>query len=234
MKRLLVVAVSAGAALATLTACGDAAASGSGSKVALTAGDTSCQLASTTMAAGPVTFAVTNSGSSTTEVYVYGQEGSAYTKIVGEVENIGPGTSRDLSATLAGGSYEVACKPGQKGDGIRTRITVTGAAAAGSASASSSPGYDREFELATDGTTITGVPVTAKAGERVEFALRNNAKAARNFEVKDPTGAVRGEAKDVAPGAEGPLVIALDKPGTWTLIVEGAGVADVTAALTVA
>ena len=136
-----------GALAPLLVACGGGDA-GSGSGPAppsrSTAADDSCDVDRTELEAGAVTFAVTNKGSSTTEVYVYGEEDGAYTRVVGEVENIGPGTSRDLEVDLAGGSYEVACKPGQTGDGIRTPITVSGD---GPACASEESAYDREIEL---------------------------------------------------------------------------------------
>ena len=45
---------------------------------------------------------------------------------MGEVENIGPGLSRDLHVELPAGTYETACKPGMIGDGIRGAFTVTG------------------------------------------------------------------------------------------------------------
>ncbi len=81
-----------------------------------------CTVAETNLDAGTAKFNVSNEGDDVTEVYVYG-DGD---EIKGEVENIGPGTSRTFSVDLVAGSYEVACKPGMKGDGIRTPITVTG------------------------------------------------------------------------------------------------------------
>ena len=65
--------------------------------------------------------AVKNNGNKVTEVYIY--EGK---RIVTEKENIGPGTSYKLTSSLKAGSYQVACKPGMTGDGIRTTIKVTG------------------------------------------------------------------------------------------------------------
>ena len=58
-------------------------------------------ISSNNLKAGSTVFAVTNKGSQVTEVYVYGKEGDSYSKVIAEVENIGPGTSRDLSATPA-------------------------------------------------------------------------------------------------------------------------------------
>lgn len=111
-------------ALLTVTLAGSlAACGGSPAKqtVAVTATDTACQVADTQLS-GPGTYAfkVTNKGDQTTEVYVYTRDGTK----VEEVEHIGPGTSRTLKAKLDVGDYQVACKPGEKGDGIRTDIHV--------------------------------------------------------------------------------------------------------------
>ncbi|MFI5529518.1 iron uptake system protein EfeO [Kitasatospora sp. NPDC051853] len=122
LAALLTVAV-AGVAL---TACTeqkkDVSADGT---VQVNATDSACELSKTTFAAGPVNFSVTNKGSKTTEVYVY----AADDKIVTERENIGPGTKATITAEIKAGEYEVACKPGMVGDGIRQKITVTGDAA---------------------------------------------------------------------------------------------------------
>lgn len=123
------------AALPLLAACassGGGPGSG-GSAVPVTAGDSRCDVARTDLQAGSTTFSVRNTGSSVTEVYVYGKDGDAFTKVVGEVENIGPGTSRELEVGLTAGTYELACKPGQRGDGIRSTLTVTGGSSAGAA-----------------------------------------------------------------------------------------------------
>lgn len=89
--------------------------------------DDACSLSTTTAAAGNVGFDVTNDGGAETEFYVYESDGK---KIVGEVENIGPGISRSLTVELEPGTYVTACKPGMTGEGIRAEFTVTEAAAA--------------------------------------------------------------------------------------------------------
>ncbi len=66
----------------------------------MTSTDTACELAATSAPAGSVTFEVTNDGSEATEFYVYEADG---TTIVGEVEGIGPGLTRDLAVTLERG-----------------------------------------------------------------------------------------------------------------------------------
>jgi iron uptake system component EfeO len=111
-------------ALATLslTACGKDS-SGSGTPT-VNATDSACKVSVTELKAGPTTFKVTNGGSKVTEFYVY----AAGDRIMGEVENIGPGLTRNLVVDLPKGKYQGACKPGMVGDGIRQTLTVTGKA----------------------------------------------------------------------------------------------------------
>lgn len=106
-------------------ATSSASASTSGGAINVTSTDTTCDVSTNTAKAGSTTFAVTNSGSQTTEVYVYGKEGETFSKVIAEVEHVGPGTARDFTADLTAGTYEIACKPGETGDGIRSTLTVT-------------------------------------------------------------------------------------------------------------
>ncbi len=127
MRPLLLAAPAALLALA-LTGCGteaDAAGSSAAPAVDVTAGDDSCALSRTALTAGKTVFRISNTGSRTTEVYVY--EG---TRIVTEKEDIAPGLDYELTAQLDAGSYEVACKPGGTGDGVRTPVTVAAATGA--------------------------------------------------------------------------------------------------------
>jgi iron uptake system component EfeO len=92
--------------------------------VAVAATDDACDVASSELPAGTHSFEVTNSGAQVTEFYVYA-EGD---RVMGEVENIAPGLTRELLVELPAGSYQTACKPGMVGDGIRADLTVTGEA----------------------------------------------------------------------------------------------------------
>jgi iron uptake system component EfeO len=124
--RLVVVGAAVAAALTSLAACGKdstSAASGGDDKIAVTATDTECKLARSDSTAGSVRFAVTNNGHKITEFYVYG-EGD---RVMGEVENIAPGVTRELLVDLEAGRYQTACKPGMSGKGLRNTFTVTGA-----------------------------------------------------------------------------------------------------------
>ena len=221
--------------VALLSGCGgaDGAADGSAAtEVAVAAADDSCSVAETDLPAGEITFAVSNEGSKVTEVYVYADSDGEFTKVVSEVENIGPGTSRDLRVDLAAGTYEVACKPGQTGDGIRTKITVAGEGGAAAAE-SEDEGYDRELELRVDESGLTGLEeAKATTGERIEFKLENSTDATRTLEVLDPAGEEVAEF-DVPAGEGGEAVVELAEAGTWTVKVEG-GPEELEAPLTVA
>ncbi len=116
LRPVAVVVVSLATVLA-LSAC----TSETGTTVAVTATDEACEVADTELSAGAYTFEVSNEGSQVTELYIYTAEG----KVVGEVENVGPGVTQELQVELEAGKYEAACKPGMTGDGIRTPLTVS-------------------------------------------------------------------------------------------------------------
>ncbi|MEU4540013.1 iron uptake system protein EfeO [Streptosporangium sp. NPDC023825] len=129
-------AIAAGVlALAGLTACsseptaptagagaGASAAPAKGGPVAVAATDTECKVAVTEVAAGTSTFSITNGGTKVTEFYVY----AAGDRVMGEVENIVPGLTREVIVELPAGSYQTACKPGMVGKGVRGPLKVTG------------------------------------------------------------------------------------------------------------
>ncbi|MGK4579446.1 iron uptake system protein EfeO [Kitasatospora sp. HPMI-4] len=111
------------AATAVLTGCTEKkGGADSADAIQVNASDDACELSKTSFPSGHVQLAVHNKGSKTTEVYVY----APGDRIVTERENIGPGTKVTINAEIKAGSYEVACKPGMVGDGIRQKITVTG------------------------------------------------------------------------------------------------------------
>lgn len=114
----------------TLAACGsdDAdkpAGTAAGGPITVKASDTACEIGRSTVDAGTTVFSITNGGKKATEFYVY----AAGDRVMGEVENIAPGLSRELHVELAAGTYETACKPGMTGKGIRAAFTVSGSAA---------------------------------------------------------------------------------------------------------
>jgi len=117
----------AAAAMLLLAGCTDNAAAprsatADGRTLSVQASDAACTLSATSAPSGTLTFTVTNTGSQVTEFYLLAADGL---RIVAEVENIGPGITRDLVLSAPAGDYISACKPGMVGDGIRAPFTVT-------------------------------------------------------------------------------------------------------------
>ena len=124
MRRPLGSALLVVAALAVLAGCSGSDDATAGTTIDVSSTAKACELSATTAKAGTVAFAVTNDGSAETEFYVKSKDGK---KIIGEVEDIGPGVTRTLKATLDEGTYTTSCKPGMKGAGISAPFTVTAA-----------------------------------------------------------------------------------------------------------
>jgi iron uptake system component EfeO len=116
MRLLILSALVAGA-----SACTQNHASSSAGAVQVASSTDACTLSATSAPSGNVVFEVTNKGSEVTEFYLLGADGL---RIVGEVENIGPGLTRNLVVRADAGDYVTACKPGMTGDGIRAPFTV--------------------------------------------------------------------------------------------------------------
>ncbi|MCU1544853.1 MAG: EfeM/EfeO family lipoprotein [Microbacteriaceae bacterium] len=91
--------------------------------LAVDSSSTDCAVSDTTAPSGNVVFTVKNSGDQVTEFYLLADDGL---RIVGEVENIGPGIERDLVVRAKPGDYYTICKPGMIGAGVgKTAFTVT-------------------------------------------------------------------------------------------------------------
>ncbi|WP_031097038.1 iron uptake system protein EfeO [Streptomyces sp. NRRL S-15] len=122
----VVTAVAVVAALTAVTGCAEKSDGKGDGAVQVVAKDDSCEVSSKKIPAGHVELAVENKGSKVTEVYVLFPDD----RIVTERENIGPGTKARITAEIKAGTYEIACKPGMKGKGIRQTVEVTGGKAA--------------------------------------------------------------------------------------------------------
>ncbi|AEY89034.1 MULTISPECIES: iron uptake system protein EfeO [Streptomyces] len=124
--RLTVTAAATAAALTALSACTAKSDAKDGDAIQVTAADSTCETSSTSVPAGQVTLKIENTGSKATEVEILFPDD----RIVSEKENIGPGTKYTLTAEVKAGSYEIACRPGMKGHGVRQKLTVTGGGSA--------------------------------------------------------------------------------------------------------
>jgi len=122
----VVTAVAAAAALTAVTACTAKSDAKDGDAIQVTAADSKCTTSAKSIPAGQVTLKIENTGSKATEVEILFPDD----RIVSEKENIGPGTKYTLTAEVKAGSYEIACRPGMKGHGVRQKLTVTGGSVA--------------------------------------------------------------------------------------------------------
>jgi iron uptake system component EfeO len=108
-----------------LTACTpNAPADGARSApLTVTSTEKDCAINAAEAPSGPMSFSVTNETDQVTEFYLLADDGL---RIVGEVENIGPGITRTLTVQARPGDYFTVCKPGMVGNGVgRKAFTVT-------------------------------------------------------------------------------------------------------------
>lgn len=123
-RRPFALVAAATVAVAVLSGCVQNTAPGSnGTTIHVDSTADECVLSATSAPSGSIVFSVANKGDAVTEFYVLAEDG---TSVVGEVENIGPGVSRDLVVDARPGTYFTVCKPGMVGDGVgRAPFTVT-------------------------------------------------------------------------------------------------------------
>ncbi len=171
LRSSAVVAVAA-AALTAVSGCAEKSDGKDADALKVTASDDKCEVSATTIAAGHVKINVENKGAKVTEVYVY----APGDRIVTERENIGPGTKAEITATIKkAGTYEIACKPGMKGDGIRQKITVTGSDKA----EKSNPELDKavaEYRKYVQQQADETIPATQKFADAVKNGDVDEAK----------------------------------------------------------
>ncbi|MER6265923.1 iron uptake system protein EfeO [Streptomyces sp900105755] len=210
--RLTVTAAATVAALTALSACtAKSDAKGDGA-IQVTAADSTCETSAKSVPAGHVTLAIENTGSKATEVEILFPDD----RIVSEKENIGPGTKYTLTAEVKAGSYEIACRPGMKGHGVRQKLTVTGSGAV----AKRDPKLDaavaayREYAQEQADATIPKVQTfvdAVKAGN-IEAAKDAYAPSRVGWETTEPIAESFG---DIDPKTD-TRVNDLEKGQKWT------------------
>lgn len=136
--------------------------------IMVTATDSTCDISGNSAETGNTTFSITNNGSKVTEFYVFG----AGDRVMGEVENVGPGLTRQLIVNLAeAGTYHTACKPGMVGNGIRSEFVVTGDSVAATDQdgrlTEAADGYKRyvDSQLTALQETVTAFVASIKASD---------------------------------------------------------------------
>jgi len=123
-RAVVAVALSA-AALLALSACVPNNTTTTADATALTVDSSSsdCAVSASEAPSGAVSFSIENTGDQVTEFYLLADD---ELRIIGEVENIGPGITRDLVVQARPGDYYTVCKPGMVGAGIgKAAFTVT-------------------------------------------------------------------------------------------------------------
>ncbi|MFX1756578.1 peptidase [Rhodococcus gordoniae] len=194
-----------------LAGCTEKATSDPGA-VSVTATDSSCEVSATEGVTGHSTFTVTNNGSKITEFYVF----AAGDRAVGEVENIGPGLTRQLIVNIPEpGDYELSCRPDMAGEGIRQPFTVTGDSQAATGAedtlTEAADGYRRYIRSEADAlVAATGGFVAAVHANDVGEAKRLFPLTRTHFERIEPEAESFGDLDprldlreaDLEPGQE--------------------------------
>lgn len=115
------------------TADGAGASTQAGGPLAVTITDDACAVSAATAPSGVVTFTLTNSGTARNEFEILAED---KLRIVGERENLGPGTTVDYTLSLEPGTYYTACKTNMVGPLVGTSVfTVTDSGAPASVAA---------------------------------------------------------------------------------------------------
>jgi uncharacterized cupredoxin-like copper-binding protein len=214
----------------TLASCGNDDTKAGAAVHEVKAGDDSCHVDDTSLAAGRHVFTIENVGSDVTEVYVYGKDGEDFSRTMGERENIGPGTVQTLEVDLAAGDYQVACKPGMSGAGVRTAVSVAGS---GGSTEAVEESYDRElqFQVRADGTVKQPALLAAAAGEKIEFKLENESKAEHYLELLGPDGSELGET-EAHGGQDAEFVAEATDAGDYRIKIFAEGQEDLATTVT--
>ncbi|MEV6761274.1 iron uptake system protein EfeO [Streptomyces sp. NPDC051105] len=210
--RLTVTAAATAAALTALSACTAKSDAKGDDAIQVTAADSKCETSAKSVPAGHVTLAIENKGSKATEVEILFPDD----RIVSEKENIGPGTKYTLTAEVKQGSYEIACRPGMKGHGVRQKLTVTGSGAV----AKRNPALDkavadyREYAQEQADATIPKVETFVNAVKAGNIAAAKNAYAPSRvgWETTEPIAESFG---DIDPKTD-TRADGLEKGQKWT------------------
>ncbi|MFF1628973.1 MULTISPECIES: iron uptake system protein EfeO [unclassified Streptomyces] len=212
----VVTAAATAAALTAVTGCTEKSDAKGGDAIQVTAADSTCDTSAKTVPAGQVTLKIENKGSKATEVEIVFPDD----RIVSEKENIGPGTKYTLTAEVKAGSYEIACRPGMKGHGVRQKLTVTG----GKAAARRDPRLDkavaayRAYAQEQADATLPKAEAFAKAVKAgdIETAKKEFADSRLGWERTEPVAESFGDIDPKVDVREDGLEEGQDPATDWT------------------
>ncbi|WP_338775851.1 iron uptake transporter permease EfeU [Streptomyces sp. DG1A-41] len=146
-----------------------------GETVAVSAKD--CGHGFTAPKPGRQTFQMRNTGDQTSEVYLIDPASNA---VYGEIEGLAPGTTRDLVATVAGGTYAWRCVP-NNGKAVTSKAVQVGGAAGARAVAPVSEqdlaGPLRAYKAYVNRNLVTLVTETRKLGDDIRAGHLDTARA---------------------------------------------------------
>ncbi|MFD3549491.1 iron uptake system protein EfeO [Streptomyces sp. NPDC058655] len=210
-----VAAASVAAALTAVTGCAEKSDSGDG-VIKVAASDSTCAVSADRFPAGTVRIDVENKGSKVTELYVLFPDD----RIVTERENIGPGTKASITAEIKAGDYEIVCKPGMKGDGIRTSVKATGQTSGEKRSpeADAAVAAYRQYVVAQAEETLPKAQVFAQAvtAGDVEAAKKAYAPSRIGWERTEPVAESFGDIDPKVDLREDGLEAGQDPEKDWT------------------
>lgn len=217
LRLSVVTAVATAAALTAVTGCTEKSSAKDGDgAIQVTATDSKCEVSKKEFPAGHVELDIENKGSKVTEVYVLFPDD----RVVTERENIGPGTKQKVTAEVKAGDYQIACKPGMKGDGIRQKVTATG----GGQAAKRDPRLDkavaayRKYTQEQADATIPLVKVFAEAikAHDIEAAKKAYAPSRIGWERTEPVAESFGDIDPKVDVREDGLEDGQDPEKDWT------------------
>jgi iron uptake system component EfeO len=208
-RRLLIVAAVLPIAL---IACSDdsgssAKDSGSGGDkkvqtIEITLSDSGCEPRSIPAQAGPTTFKVTNDGSAAVTEFEVLQNG----RILGEVENVIPGSDRDFSLNLVAGKYDTKCPGGSAFEAgtVEVAEAASGAAANEDARKAAVKTY-LNYVTAEADKLVTAVGPFAAAVKAGDTATAKNqfAAARAHYESIEPIAESFGDLDPAIDAREG-------------------------------
>ncbi|WP_241830217.1 iron uptake system protein EfeO [Parafrankia colletiae] len=198
----------AGGAIGFAMNSSDGGGDGSGGRRLISADDSTCAYSGPAVGAGTHTFSVSNGGDKAIEVYIIGTGDRS----VGEVENVSPGTARDLTVDLATGDYTLRCRPNRTtGDGITSTLTVSGDVGDGAGQGGTDPrlfeavGAYRVYVQEQVGALVTATEEFAAAVRRgdVEEAKRLYPAARVPYERIEPVAESFGDLDPAIDAREG-------------------------------